>query len=1341
MLKSVFTKFLCGLVAFVSIAFCGCSNSISDKNDDLLTMFMLANSKSVQYGSLEVSTESASRALYISNIKYAKATVSGTDISTAITSDFVNVTSGTGSFSITNIPVGNNRIVTVQGYDENKNAISGAYVSNIVNITTGSNSCTVTKSTTALGKVFVKLLSLGVNLSTVDADTFSTYIDSSKSWSLIDSDQIASDYNSSSLSGKSASDYVVTTGTVSLTSTLTNAYTIQITDPSSGIFSMSSSVTTKTVTDAAPGTWCIYALNSSGEIVASNNNVKVVSGETTSITVTESTGGSGNLDGKTIVFVKADSAPTIWAWEDGDGGVALSEKLGESWPGNTMSDATTDYMASPSGWYMKDFSSSEPSGKTIKFKLNGSDPELTGEASTFWYDGSTSSTTNPSPIEDGTSVVTFSVTNPSTPDDYIIVHAKYQYVYYWTDTVTGTHNAMTAEDDGWYTYTIPLTSSNIIFENDNNFANKTGDLSRSEAGEWWYKDGNWTSYNPDDSVAPVLSAFTADKSGTVSGNVVLSISATDNLSLSKAVLTLDSSTTLATISLTGTSASTSYTWETAYIPNGSHTITCVVYDGGSNTSETKSLTFTTSNANLPPVAVISGAGTAAVSAEKTYKATDSYDQNGGTISAYEWTVTGATVTSGAGTNTIVVTMPSTEGVSVSIKLRVKDNDDEWSEYVTKSVTVRNQDSDWDFRDETIYFLMTTRFYDGDTGNNVYCWDEGGEYLPYGDGDCAWRGDFKGLIQKLDYIKALGFTSIWITPVVVNASGIDYHGYHAFDFSHVDPRYASGSAVYDASGDDISGDQAYQELIDAVHDKGMKIIQDIVLNHTGNWGEKNINHIFDKATSSVVDSNGYKRAPVMVANEDSPIMKRAAAYYGYDSYASAYAAAQNGVEHDSNPADYAVRLIALKNDEGDSDHFYHHEQMINWNSELTQLGSMAGDCVDLNTENPVVAKYLRDCYIKYINMGVDAFRIDTVKHISRLTFNKEFNEQFMAAGGDKFFMFGETCARYRGRWNEGVPALSPSFYTWKESSDFAWSTSDYTVNKASASSHFTTYASGFAHPAWADGIANHLLNGNNYHTPDYSMRSYLDQIDFPMHWAFASATDAFSTAVNTNDPDFNDATWNVVYVDSHDYAPDNAPESQRYAKTTEWPRNMNLMFTFRGIPCIYYGSEIEFKSGCPIDPANARCQLNLSGRAYFGDEIEGTVTASDFGEYTASGTVATTLSHPLAQHVRRLNKIRAAIPALRKGQYSTEGCSGSIAFKRRYTTSDLDSFVLVAIGGQATFTGIPSGNYVEVITGNTVSSSGSLTSDSIGQDNMRVYVLKTSSCEITGKIGEDGEYLK
>lgn len=781
----------------------------------------------------------------------------------------------------------------------------------------------------------------------------------------------------------------------------------------------------------------------------------------------------------------------------------------------------------------------------------------------------------------------------------------------------------------------------------------------------------------------------------------------------------------------GTSATATYEWNTALVKNGTHKIKAVAYDAANNASEEKSISVTTKNENLPPVAVISGSSYEKTESTKEFDAGLSYDQNEGTIKSYSWSVSGgAAILSGSGTSKITVKMPSVEG-EVMVSLSVTDDEGASSETVSRTVKVRGQSqTSGDFRDETIYFLMTTRFYDGDKSNNEYCWDEGGEFLSFGDGDCAWRGDFKGLAEKLDYIKALGFSAIWITPVVENASGIDYHGYHAYDFSKVDPRYESVGFTY-------------ENLIDACHAKGIKVIQDIVLNHSGNFGERNLFHMFDKETVPYIN----KDIPTPAGGKRSPFMKVAETGNAYEKLmAGLRMTGASDYDTAIGSKQYGARINAMKEDSIDTDFIYHHTKTIDWNSENCQLGQMAGDCVDLNTENPVVFNYLKECYVNYINMGVDAFRIDTVKHISRLTFNKEFIPAFMEAGGENFYIFGETCARYRGRWNEGVPALSPSFYTWKENQEFAWnskgSTEESKTNSASATAHFTKYKSDFSHPAWADGTANHLLKGNDYHAPDYSMRSHLDQIDFPMHWAFANANDAFSTAVNTNDQDFNDATWNVVYVDSHDYAPDNAPENQRYAKTEKWPRNLNLMFTFRGIPCIYYGSEIEFMAGAPIDPANTKTSLDKSGRAYFGDHLEGSIVADDFGVYTASGTVEETLNHNLAQHIIRLNQIRRAIPALRKGQYSTEDCGdGAISFKRRYKDDEVDSFVLVAIGGQAEFNNVPVGDYIEVITGQTVSCSGSLTSEEIGRDNMRIYVLKTPSCEIDGKIGKDGAYLK
>lgn len=609
----------------------------------------------------------------------------------------------------------------------------------------------------------------------------------------------------------------------------------------------------------------------------------------------------------------------------------------------------------------------------------------------------------------------------------------------------------------------------------------------------------------------------------------------------------------------------------------------------------------------------------------------------------------------------------------------------------------------DLREDSIYFVITTRFYDGDESNNVHCWDDGQANNP--DTDPAWRGDFKGLIQKLDYIKALGFSAIWITPVVENASGYDYHGYHAFDFTKVDPRYESD-------------DTSYQDLIDAAHEKGLKIIQDIVLNHSGNFGEATLAPMFTKDYSNLGSSDCMKVIP------DSTLAKN---YSGYKSML---------------PADqYQARLAVMKEDVNDTAHNYHHDKSLSYGSYTEQTGQMAGDCVDINTENPTVVKYLTDAYTKYLDMGVDAFRMDTEKHINRWTLNHAFFPVFNQY--KNFHLFGEVCARYHGAYNEGGSSDSCFFYTWSETESAwqnNWSNSDWKSNYDNSVKHFQAHQN----RDFDQTSDNVYLNGLSYHTPDYSKANGTSTIDFPMHWAFKNASAAFGAAKG-EDSLYNDATWAVTYVDSHDYGPDGQEKTRYQGGASAWAENMDLMFTFRGIPCIYYGSEIEFKKDVPID-VGPNAPLDKTGRAYFGDHLEGSVTASDYGKYTASGTVASTLDAPLSKHLEKLNQIRRAVPALQKGQYTTDSnyVDGNMAYIRRYTNSNVDSLACVTISGDATFKGLPNGTYIDAVTGDKkVVTGGTLsTSGASGQGNMRVYVLQNSSSEVNGAIGDtDLTYLK
>ena len=624
----------------------------------------------------------------------------------------------------------------------------------------------------------------------------------------------------------------------------------------------------------------------------------------------------------------------------------------------------------------------------------------------------------------------------------------------------------------------------------------------------------------------------------------------------------------------------------------------------------------------------------------------------------------------------------------------------------------------DFRDESIYFMMTTRFYDGDPSNNVLCWDN--QEAQKSTKDPCWRGDFQGVIDKLDYIKALGFTAIWITPVVQNASGYDYHGYHASDFSKVDCRYQSGDGKK-------SGDVMFQELIDKAHNKGIKIILDIVLNHTGNFGEEHFCKEFDRDTRlrNQADINAC-----MIPN--------------LETLGSDYPGLQPGYQ-------YQRRLAMMKNTDGqnhDTHNYWHHFGNFNWDLPNRWWAQIAGDCVDLNTENNTVAEYLINCYGNFIKMGVDGFRIDTSGHISRLTFCKQFIPQFAALGKqyeDKrlnkapFFMYGEVCARFGSVQYRGQDNLSPYYYTWKapqnlmdqfDGSQSYWDTQEI-------------YDSGTGYdaklmPLCEKDNANSpesnntfMLNGA-WHEPDYSQSSGFNVIDFPLHYNFSNAGSAYGLA-KSGDMKYNDATFNVVYVDSHDYGPQPNDGVRFGGSDAQWAENLSLMFTFRGIPCLYYGSEIGFKRGAKIDNG-PNGPLSDTGRAYFGGYITGDVTATDFGEYKASGNVDATLNHDLAQHLIRLNKIRQAVPALRKGQWTNEGCAanGGIAFKRAYK----DSYALVALNGGATFTDCPAGTYTDLVTGKTYTGSTITVDAPNNQGQVRVLVKDWKG----GKLIEDGAFI-
>ena len=534
----------------------------------------------------------------------------------------------------------------------------------------------------------------------------------------------------------------------------------------------------------------------------------------------------------------------------------------------------------------------------------------------------------------------------------------------------------------------------------------------------------------------------------------------------------------------------------------------------------------------------------------------------------------------------------------------------------------------------------------------------------------------------------------------------------------------------------------------------KLIQDVVFNHTSSFGEQELFDIMDQeyVLDKGVEGNSVTRK---VTN---PILD------SYVSQACAENSNKNGIgqipnytSYDSIPegekytgaVQYASRTFAIRSDGNKTYRDLNTCKSFSWEDFTVTTGQIAGDCQELNTENPKVYNYVIDAYKDYMSMGVDAFRVDTVKHISRLTFNETFLPEFIShaksLGNDNFYMFGEVCSRVNDVFQRNNACVSPFYYTWVEEKDYGWNYSSedgFDNLDLTKQLYQETPKENTSYNRTTD---NALLKDNTYREPDHSESNGLSVIDYTMHFNFEKADQAFRYG-QEEDKYVNDSTYSVMYVDSHDYGPAmNGDDSSRYPGGTEaWAENLDLIFTFRGIPCIYYGSEVEFKAGLKIDNYNEA--LENTGRAYFGDHIEGTVNTTDFGVYNgATGNMAKTLDSTLAKHLQKLNRIRRAVPALQKGQYTTEGCNGGISYKRRYTDDTVDSYALVAISSGCTFSDVLNGTYVDVVTGKKVEvTNGTLTTDSIGKANMRVFVLQNATAEeygATGKIGDSLEYLK
>jgi glycosidase len=377
--------------------------------------------------------------------------------------------------------------------------------------------------------------------------------------------------------------------------------------------------------------------------------------------------------------------------------------------------------------------------------------------------------------------------------------------------------------------------------------------------------------------------------------------------------------------------------------------------------------------------------------------------------------------------------------------------------------------------DLIYLIMPDRFANGDNTNDAYAdlrdkdTDRTNPYVRHG-------GDLKGISKRLDYLKDLGVTSIWMTPILENdmpkmqegpwtMSG--YHGYWITHHYKIDKRFG--------------GNEAYKELVSAAHSKGLKIIQDAVYNHVGSYHH------------TVLD----------------PPMKE------WLNQWPQYTGSNHREELFTDP--YASTL----------------------EKKIMIGGWFVPHLPDLNLSNPFCANFVIQSNIwSTEEFGIDGWRVDTYKYC-----DEKFLNDINAALVKEFpniTVFGEA-------WTNTVPA---SAY--------------FTENNINAP---------FKHQI--KGVTDFPLSNAIY-----------DALNQPYGW-----NEGVSRLYTTLSQDFlyKDPTTNCIFLDNHDM---NRFFSMVGEDMDKYKMGLGLLLTTRGIPQVYYGTEILMKNY--KDPNDAAVRKDFPG---------------------------------------------------------------------------------------------------------------------------------------------------
>ena len=500
--------------------------------------------------------------------------------------------------------------------------------------------------------------------------------------------------------------------------------------------------------------------------------------------------------------------------------------------------------------------------------------------------------------------------------------------------------------------------------------------------------------------------------------------------------------------------------------------------------------------------------------------------------------------------------------------------------------------------EQFYFLMADRFANGSTAN-----DAGGltgSRLETGfdptDKGFYHGGDLAGVAQKLDYIKSLGTTAIWLTPTFKNrpvqGTGADasagYHGYWITDFTQIDPHLGTNAEM--------------KSLINAAHAKGMKVFFDIITNHT----------------ADVIDYQGGQHA--YVSKQTSPYKDASGQAFDDKAYAggNTFPTLDPATSFPYKPifrteADKTAKVPAWLNDPT----VYHNRGDSTFAGESSEYGDFVG-LDDLFTEQPKVVNGMSDIYKTWVDLGIDGFRIDTVKHVN-MAFWQKFSPAMLAAakakGKPDFFMFGEVY--------DGSPAVMSQYTTTAKL-------------PATIDFGFQGNALAFAQGKPTTGLRD-LYAADDYYTDTdsnaYQLPTFLGNHDMGrvammLKGSGSTGNDLLARTKLAND----------------------------------------LLFLTRGQPVVYYGDEQGFIGAGGDKDARQDMFATKVGQYAAEDILGGTAGSQDRYDTKA----------PLYQQISALSKLRAANPGLADGaqihRYASDG-AGIYAFSRIDAASGTEYLVV------------------------------------------------------------------